>query len=206
LGTITSITQHTVITKVNASTASVSVAGLLTCPSGGLISLAVNDVLLIQTASILYAARVSVASTNDTSLTLSPAYTSAINSGITSITKQVAGTRDLLWKTVNTSSTFGVTSFASTFQSCRYFNQKISTPTPTNPNNYWNMTKATTVASMFLGGSTALVNLFNNGQIVGGNTQLLNWSVSASVTKTNWNTNSKLVAGAGGNGVTTPQL
>ncbi len=68
------------------------------------------------------------------------------------------------------------------------------------------MTKATTVASMFLGGSTALVNLFNNGQIVGGNTQLLNWSVSASVTKTNWNTNSKLVAGAGGNGVTTPQL
>lgn len=66
------------------------------------------------------------------------------------------------------------------------------------------MTKVTNVYNMFAGASTALVNLFNNGQVVGGTTQKLNWSVSAVTNKTTWNANSKLVATD--NGVTNPQL
>lgn len=135
----------------------------LTCPSGSFVSVAVNDVLIIQTASLIYSARITV-KTGTTQVTLSPAYGNTISSTILSIKKQTPGTRPLNWNTTSVITMLGM------FQNCVFFNQNITRNAP-----IWDTQNVTTIANMFSGPSTGIISLFNNGQIITGTTAPMGW-------------------------------
>jgi surface protein len=166
---------------------------VLTCPGATLSNgLNISDVVIITTASIVYAAQIT--GRTDTTLTLSPAYTSNINSGsITSITKQVLGTAPLTWNTSN------FTTCLQMFRNCTYFNQRLLAKDGTSP---WSMSKVTNVNEMFYGnsanaqlGGITNTNLFNNGYLITDTTHPLGWSFTSTPTSTDWHTNCVLTSG-----------
>jgi surface protein len=128
--------------------------------------LTLNDVLIIATPTIIYTSKI-LRIISDSSLILLTSHGSNIGTPalpvITSIKKQVAGTADLSWNTAN------VTTMASAFTNAHYFNQNISN---------WNVSKVVFMNSMFPGGTTALRDIFNNGQLAGSSGQPLNWTAS----------------------------
>ena len=138
--------------------------------------------LIIQTSTLVYSSSIQ-SITDNQNLVLTTAYGSNILVGtITSINKQVAGTSPLNWNTAK------VTTLANMFQYCIFFNQSITTS-----GNIWNTNLVTTVASLFQGGSsTALITLFNNGQIITGTTAPMGWNTSSVTTSTNYRTNCRL--------------
>jgi surface protein len=137
--------------------------------------LTTNDVLIITTPAIIYTSKIQRI-ISDTSLVLLTPFTANILSGITSITKQVAGTADLSWNTQN------VTTTTSMFQSAYYFNQRLP----------WNMRVNRTVSSMFAGTTTTFITLFNNGEILTGTTQPLTSGVVPT-----WDFNGGTITGSG---------
>ena len=143
---------------------------ILKCPGATFnTSLNVGDVLIIETATpfVIYSSAVQTKN-NDEEVTLVTAYGSNLSVGtITSITKQVAGTAPLNWNTVN------VNNLNFTFNLAPFFNQKISTD-----GNIWNTQKVLDISSLFAG-TTAQVNLFNNGQIITGTTEPMGWTFNA---------------------------
>jgi len=172
----------TLIPSVTPSSSSyVNSTRVLTCPGATfLTSLAAGDVLIIQTSTIVYSSAIQ-SITNNTTLVLATAFGSDLASGITSITKQVAGTAPLNWNTSK------VTTMANMFQYCVFFNQNI-----TKSGSYWNTNIVTTVASMFSGTSTSLITFFNNGQITTGTTAPMGWTFNVVPTSTNYRTNCRL--------------
>jgi hypothetical protein len=105
-----------------------------------------------------------------------------LNAGtILSITKQTVGTAPLLWNLTNT------TTMSLAFASCTYFNQNISRTV-----DKWNVNKVTSVNGMFQGANTALIQLFNNGQLLTKSTSPLNWVFTAMPTFLNWRNNCRL--------------
>jgi len=196
-----SVTQTVRGTALLASYAS----PILTCLDASFTQdFASGDGIIITTGgSAIYSSIVASISDN-TSLTLSATYpigTPLLPEVITSIKKQVAGTDDLSWNTQS------VTTTSNMFQNATYFNQRLP----------WNMRLNRGVASMFAGTATTFINLFNNGQILTGNTQPLydaslvplpnTWdfsggTISGSPTTTNgWRVNSRLLS-VTGNGIT----
>ena len=172
------------IPNVNPLNASYTNASkILTCPDATFSStLVVNDVLIIQTSTIVYSSAIqNIAS--DTSLTLTTAFGSNILTGIISIQKQIPGSNPLNWNTSN------VTTFLNMFQNAIFFNQTITTN-----GNIWNTYKVTNLTNMFLGSSSSLINLFNNGQIITGQTAPMGWTFNATPTSTNYRTNCRLTA------------
>ena len=167
------------ITPSNASYTNTT--RVLTCSGATFLStLLVNDVLIIQTSTIVYSSAIQTIATN-TSLTLTTAFGSNILTGIISIQKQIPGSNPLNWNTSN------VTNMFSMFKSCIFFNQNITTN-----GNIWNTNNVTTVATVFNGSSTSLINLFNNGQIITGTTAPMGWTFNATPTSTNYRTNCRL--------------
>jgi hypothetical protein len=166
---------------------------VLTCTGAlFLTELTTSDVLIITTSSVIYSSAIQ-SITNDTSLTLVTAYGSNLSSpSILSISKQIAGTAPLLWNLPNT------TNMTSAFRNCPYFNQNVSTTV-----SKWNVNKVTNVSTMFQGSSTALIHLFNNGEIITGTSSPLNWIFTVTPTSTNWRNNCRLQTA---NVVTTPPL
>ena len=171
------------IPNINPLYASYTIASkILTCPGATFLSsLVVNDVLIIQTSTIVYSSAILNIS-SDNSLTLTTALTgfgSNILTGIISIQKQIPGSNPLNWNTSN------VTSLANMFRNAIFFNQNIGN---------WNTNKVTTLLNMFFGSSTLLITLFNNGQIITGITQKMLWTFNATPTSTNYRTNCRLTA------------
>lgn len=167
------------IANVTPSTSSYTNATkVLNCPGATFTStLVIGDVLIIQTSTIVYSSSIQ-SITDDQNLALTTAYGSNITVGtITSINKQVAGTAPLNWNTAK------VTTMANMFQYCIFFHQSMNT------------NLATTVASIFQGSSTALITLFNNGQIITGTTVPMGWTFNVALTSTNYRTNSRLTTG-----------
>ena len=130
---------------------------LLTCTGGNFTTLTSADVLIITASTLVYSSQIQTTPISDVSLVLLTAYGDNISSGITSIKKQIAGTADLSWNTQL------VTTTASMFLNATYFNQKLP----------WNMRLNRNVTSMFAGIDPSFINLFNNGQILTGTSQLL---------------------------------
>jgi hypothetical protein len=159
---------------------------VLTCPDATLGSgLGVGDVVIITTASIVYAAEITEITTN-TTLTLLPAYTSDITSGnIISITKQVVGSIPLKWDTT------ALTTSSLMFSNSTYFNQKLVAKDGASS---WNMNKVTNVSSMFQGTANKK-NLFNNGGLITNTSNPLNWTFNSTPTSTNWHANCVLTSG-----------
>ena len=158
---------------------------ILTCPGATFLSsLLVNDVLIIQTSTIVYSSAIQTIA-SDTSLTLTTAFGSDISTGIISIQKQIPGSNPLNWNTSN------VTSLANMFRNAIFFNQNITTN-----GNIWNTYKVTNLTNMFLGSSSSLINLFNNGQIITGQTAPMGWTFNPTTppTSTNYRTNCRLTA------------
>ncbi len=163
--------------------------GILTCPGASLIgNVLVDDILIIQATisgvSTVYSGRVTAVSS--TTATLSPALNLAIpnispsppTTVITSITKQVAGTKPLLWDTTKLTSTN-----TSVFQNAAFFNQNLTTS-----GNIWKMNNgvALTLTNFFQASAANNINLFNNGQITSGVTAPMGWTFSAGTTLTNF--------------------
>ena len=113
-------------------------------------------------------------------MVLTTAFGADITGPITSINKQVAGTSPLNWNTSK------VTTMANMFQYCIFFNQNIKRNV-----NIWNTRLVTTVVSQFQGASASLITLFNNGQIITGNTAQMLWTPVPSATS-NFRTNCRL--------------
>ena len=158
---------------------------ILTCPEATFLSsLFVNDVLIIQTSTIVYSSAILNIASN-TSLTLTTAFGSDILTGIISIQKQIPGSKPLNWNTSN------VTSLQNMFRNAIFFNQNITTN-----GNIWNTYKVTTVFCMFFGSSTSLINLFNNGQIITGITAPMGWNFNPTTPpiSSNYRTYSRLTA------------
>ena len=154
---------------------------ILFCPGGSfLTTLIAGDVLIIQTSTIIYSSSIQ-SITNDTNLVLTTAYGSNISSGITNISKQIAGTSPLNWNTSN------VTTMTSMFTVAPFFNQNITTN-----GNIWNTTKVTNAVSMFQGTATTRITLFNNGQIITGITAPMGWTFAAGATLISFRTNCRL--------------
>ena len=136
---------------------------LLTCTGGNFTTLTSADVLIITASTLVYSSQIQTTPISDVSLVLLTAYGDNISSGITSIKKQIAGTADLSWNTQL------VTTTASMFLNATYFNQKLP----------WNMRLNRDVTSMFAATTSSpstpqkFINLFNNGQILTGTSQLL---------------------------------
>ena len=178
---------------------------LLTCTGGNFTTLTSADVLIITTTALVYSSQIQTTPVSDVSLVLLTAYGADILSGITSIKKQVPGTADLSWNTQL------VTTTANMFQNATYFNQKLP----------WNMRLNRNVTSMFAATTSSpstpqrFINLFNNGQILTGTSQLLYpgggvniWDFSgvplvsiSGGSGGGWRLNSRLII-SGGNGVT----
>ena len=158
---------------------------ILSCPGATFSStLGVNDVLIIQTSTIVYSSAILNIPSN-TSLTLTTAFGSNILTGIISIQKQIPGSNPLNWNTSN------VTSLANMFRNAIFFNQNITTN-----GNIWNTYKVTNLINMFFGSSSSLINLFNNGQIITGQTAPMGWNFNPTTppTSTNYRTNCRLTA------------
>ncbi len=178
-------TGLTSIPNITPSTSSYANATkTLLCPGATfLTSLSIGDVLIIQTSTIVYSSSIQ-SITDNTNLVLTTAYGSDITVGmINSINKQVAGTSPLNWNTSN------VTTIANMFQYCVFFNQNI-----TKSGSNWNTNLVTTVVSLFQGSSTALITLFNNGEIITGTTAPMGWTFNVAPTSTNYRTNCRLTA------------
>jgi surface protein len=176
-------TGLTSIPNITPSTSSyTNTTKVLNCPGATFLStLSIGDVLIIQTASIVYSSSIQ-SITDNTNLVLTTAYGSNITAGtITAINKQVAGTSPLNWNTSK------VTTMANMFQYCVFFNQNITTS-----GSNWNTNLVTTVASLFQGSSTALITLFNNGEIITGTTAPMGWTFNVAPTSTNYRTNCRL--------------
>ena len=176
-------TGLTSISNVTPATSSYTNATkVLNCPGATFTTtLAIGDVLIIQTSTIVYSSSIQ-SITDDQNLVLTTAYGSNIAVGtITSIDKQVAGTAPLNWNTAK------VTTMANMFQYCIFFNQSITTS-----GSIWNTNLVTTVAAIFQGSSTALITLFNNGQIITGTTAPMGWTFNVVPTSTNYRTNCRL--------------
>ena len=160
---------------------------ILNCPGATFSStLGVNNVLIIQTSTIVYSSAIlNIAS--DTSLTLTTAFGSNILTGIISIQKQIPSSNlnPLNWNTSN------VTSLANMFRNAIFFNQNITTN-----GNIWNTYKVTNLINMFFGSSSSLINLFNNGQFITGQTAPMGWNFNPTTppTSTNYRTNCRLTA------------
>ena len=155
----------------------------LTCVGTNFLStLSVNDTLIIETSTIIYSSKIQ-SITNDTQLILLTAYGSII-SEITSISKQLPGTKPLNWDTSN------VTSMDSMFRYCIYFNQNITTN-----GSIWNTNKVTDLDSMFQGANTALITLFNNGQIKENTTAPMGWTFNTTPSSSSYRQNSSLTTG-----------
>ena len=166
-----------------SSSSYTSSSSTLTCPGATLASgLNLTDVVIITTSTIVYAAQIT--EITDTTLTLLPAYTSNIT-GITSITKQLDGESPLTWDTTEL-----ITS-ENMFYNSTYFNQRLLAK---NGVNSWNMSKVTTVSSMFEGTPTKK-NLFNNGGLITDTGNPLNWTFNSTPTSANWHTNCVLTSG-----------
>ena len=160
---------------------------ILSCPGATFSStLGVNDVLIIQTSTIVYSSAILNIPSN-TSLTLTTAFGSNILTGIISIQKQIPSSNlnPLNWNTSN------VTSLANMFRNAIFFNQNITTN-----GNIWNTYKVTNLINMFFGSSSSLINLFNNGQIITGQTAPMGWNFNPTTppTSTNYRTNCRLTA------------
>ena len=168
------------ITPSNASY--INSTKTLTCTGATfLANLVIGDVLIIQTSSIVYSSEIQ-SITSNTTLILTRAFGSNISLGtITSIIKQVAGTKPLLW---DTSSLTG--SQISVFANAIFFNQSLTTNS-----NIWKMTNVTSINNFFLG-TTNLITLFNNGQLITGTTAPMGWTFGGSISSTNYRTNSRL--------------
>jgi len=172
----------TTITGVTPSTSSyVNSTKTLTSPGATfLTSLVVGDVLIIQTATIIYSSAIQ-SITNNTNLILTTAFGSDIASGITAINKQAAGTAPLNWDTSK------VTNMSNMFRYCIFFNQNITTSV-----SKWNTNLVTTVVNLFNGFTTSLITLFNNGQIITGTTAPMGWTFNVPPTSTSYRTNCRL--------------
>jgi len=119
-----------------------------------------SDVLIITAGTTtIYTSQIQ-SIVSDVSLVLLTAYGGALTP--TSIKKQVAGSADLSWNTIN------VKNMSSLFSFAYYFNQKLP----------WNVSNVTNMSSMFAAGTTALRDLFNNGQLAGSSSQPLNWTAT----------------------------
>jgi len=172
----------TTITGVTPSTSSyVNSTKTLTSPGATfLTSLVVGDVLIIQTATIVYSSAIQ-SITNNTNLILTTAFGSNIASGITAINKQAAGTAPLNWNTSN------VTTIFQMFRYCVFFNQNITTS-----GSIWNTNLVTTVASLFAGATTSLIIFFNNGQIITGTSAPMGWTFNVVPASGAYRTNCRL--------------
>ena len=172
----------TTITGVTPSTSSyVNSTKTLTSPGATfLTSLVVGDVLIIQTATIVYSSAIQ-SITNNTNLILTTAFGSDIASGITAINKQAAGTAPLNWDTSK------VTTMANMFRYCIFFNQNITTS-----GSIWNTDLVTSVVNLFNGTTTSLITFFNNGQIITGTTAPMGWTFNVAPTSTSYRTNCRL--------------
>ena len=173
-------TGLTSIPNITPSTSSYTNATkVLNCPGATFLStLSIGDVLIIQTSALVYSSSIQ-SITDNTNLVLTTAYGSNITVGtITSINKQIAGTSPLNWNTSK------VTTMANMFQYCLFFNQNISTS-----GSNWNTNLVNNLSSMFIGTSTALITLFNNGQIITGTTAPMAWTFNVAPTSTNYRTN-----------------
>jgi surface protein len=176
-------TGLTSIANITPSTSSYTNATkVLNCPGATFLStLSIGDVLIIQTTTIVYSSSIQ-SITDNTNLVLTTAYGSNITVGtITSINKQIAGTSPLNWNTSK------VTTMANMFQYCLFFNQNITTS-----GSNWNTNLVTTVVSLFQGSSTALITLFNNGEIIIGTTAPMGWTFNVAPTSTNYRLNCRL--------------
>jgi surface protein len=186
---------------ITSSASYINSSKLLTCPVGNFTTLTSANVLIITTPTLVYSSQIQTTPISDVSLVLLTAYGADILSGITSIKKQVAGTADLSWNTQL------VTTTATMFLNATYFNQRLP----------WNMSLNRNVTSMFAATTSSpatpqkFINLFNNGQILTGNTQPLNpigqpiWDFSGGTitggTGGGWRLNSRLIT-VTGNGIT----
>ena len=143
---------------------------VLTSPNSKFIrDVSSTDVLIITYGpiafpTIVYTSKIQSIS-SDVSLVLFTAYGSDISSNqITSIKKQVVGTRPMSWNT-----SIQKPDMQYMFSDATYFNQDVSSFTVSNATH------------MFSSTSTALRGIFNNGQLAGSNNNsLLNWNTVAS--------------------------
>jgi surface protein len=128
-----------------------------------LTDLSSNDVLIITGTGFIYTSQIQPPIVSDVSLVLLTAYGANIGTGtITSVKKQVAGSAVLSWNTIN------VKNMSALFSGAYYFNQQLP----------WNVSNVTNMSSMFAVGTTALRDLFNNGQLAGSSSQPLNWTAT----------------------------
>jgi surface protein len=173
----------------------------LLCPGALFLSeLTSDDVLIITTSNVIYSSNITSISDNTTLILTLPIPTASnlAVGEILTISKQIAGNAPLTWNLPN------VTNMTSAFRNCTYFNQDISRTA-----DKWNVNKVTSVNSMFNGINTSgppplsLIQLFNNGQIITGETSPLNWVFTARPTSANWRANCRLTDD---NAFTTPAL
>jgi surface protein len=136
---------------------------LLTSPNSKFrTQLSPSDVLIITagtpTTPIIYTSQIQTSPiVSDVSLVLLTAYGSNIAAGtITSIKKQVVGTKDMSWNT-----SILIPDLQYMFSDATYFNQNVSSFTVGNATN------------MFSSSSTSLRGIFNNGQLAGSNNNSL---------------------------------
>lgn len=169
------ISIPTITPNTSSYATSTSPLGILTCPGASLIgNVLVNDIIIIQATisgvSTVYSGRVTAV--GSTTATLSPALNLSIPpisaGSITSITKQIAGTKPLLWDTTKLTGTN-----TSVFQNATFFNQNLTTS-----GNIWKMNNgvALTLTSFFQASAANNINLFNNGEITSGTTAPMGWT------------------------------
>jgi surface protein len=180
------------VTPANASYANSTKT--LTCTGAQFLTdLTTNDVLIIQTSTLIYSSKIQ-SITNNTTLILETAYGFNITLGtITTLQKQVVGTSPLNW-TFSTDPTVTI-NMSAMFRYCIYFNQNIGG---------WNTSRVTNVSNMFAGDSTAEITLFNNGEIITGTTAKMGdptgWTFDSVPTSTGYRTNCRLTSTGGPSG------
>lgn len=173
------------VLNINASVATYTLSTrTLSCTGIGL-NVVANDVVIINAVissqqRVISAVVESITDDNNVVFKVLPApnITANIVAGqMNRISKQVAGTKPLLW------STTALTNIGEMFRNNVYFNQNVSS---------WTTTNVTDANSAFSTNNSNYRHLFNNGQLIDGNTQPMGWTFPVGANLTNFRLNSRL--------------